>query len=138
MFRIEKTLHKQVEVSDVETLLEGEEIRLYVLGYLREKVLDDEEISEMLEDYSDMKMILSADVTYHKLPSGNVRVDAIAQIRVRSGKETVFTAKIPSTPIGKEYTSNHVKRVYYYHGKLESIAHELALAAVSYLSGDYE
>lgn len=138
MFRIEKTLHKQVEVSDVETLLEGEDIRLYVLGYLREKVLDDEEIREMLEDYSDLTMKLSADVNYHKLPSGNVRVDVVTQITVRSGKEIVFTARIPSTPIGKEYTSNHVKRVYYYHGKLESIAHELALAAVSYLSGDYE
>ena len=56
MFSIEKTLHKQVEVSDVETLLEGEEIRLYVLGYLQEKVLEDEEIREMLEDYSDLKM----------------------------------------------------------------------------------
>jgi hypothetical protein len=138
MFSIEKTLHKQVEVSDVETLLEGEDTRLYILGYLREKVLDDEEIREMLEDYSDLKMTLSANVTYHGLPSGNVRVNAITQIRIRSGEETVFTAKIPSTPIGKEYTSNHVKRVYYYHGKLESIAHELVLAAVSYLSGDYE
>ena len=138
MFRIEKTLHKQVEVSDVETLLEGEEIRLYVLGYLREKVLEDEEIREMLEDYSDLKMTLSAEVTYNKLQSGNVRLDVVASIRIRSGKEIVFTARIPSTPIGKEYTSNQVKRVYYYHGKLESIAHELALAAVSYLSGDYE
>lgn len=138
MFRIEKTLHKQVEVSDVETLLEGEDIRLYVLGYLREKILDDEEIREMLEDYSDLKMTLAAEVTYRGLPSGNVRLDVVASIRIRSGKEIVFTAKIPSTPIGKEYISNHVKRVYYYHGKLESIAHELVLAAISYLSGDYE
>ena len=83
MFRIEKTLHKQVEVSDVETLLEGEEIRLYVLGYLREKVLDDEEISEMLEDYSDLKMTLSAEVTYNKLQSSNVRLDVVTQITVK-------------------------------------------------------
>lgn len=96
MFRIEKTLHKQIEVSDVETLLEGEEIRLYVLGYLREKVLEDEEIREMLEGYSDLKMTLAAEIIYRGLPSGNVRLDVVAS------------------------------------------AHELALAAVSYLSGDYE
>lgn len=101
MFRIEKTLHKQVEVSDVETLLESEEIRLYVLGYLREKVLDDEEIREMLEDYSDLKMTLSAEVTYNKLQSGNVRLDVVTQITVRSGKEIVFTTRIPPPLLGK-------------------------------------
>lgn len=138
MFRIEKTLHKQVEVSDVETLLEGKDIQLYILDYLRERVSDDEEIREMLEDYSDLSMSLGVDVTYHKLPSGNVRADANACVKIKNGKETVFTAKVPSTPIGKEYTSNHVKRVYYYHGKLESIAHELGLALYYYLSGGYE
>lgn len=139
MIRIEKTLHKQVENNDdVESLLEGKDIRLFILNYLRENVLEDEEIKECLEEYSDLSLTFSADVTYQTLKPGKAKLNTNAIIRVKSYDELVFTAKVTMTPIGEEIIKDNLKFVYYNHGRLETIAHELKQAVLSYLSGDYE
>ena len=139
MISIEKTLHKRVEVNDdVESLLEGKDIRLFILGYLRENVLEDEEIKEFLEEYPDLSLTFSADVTYQNLKPGKAKVNTNAIIRVRSYDELVFTAKVTMTPIGEEVIKDNIKNVFYNHGRLVAIAHELKSAVLSYLSGDYE
>lgn len=139
MIRIEKTLHKQVENNDdVESLLEGKDIRLFILGFLRENVLEDEEIKECLEEYPDLSLTFSADVTYQTLKPGKAKLNTNAIIRVKSYGELVFTAKVTMTPIGEEIIQDNLKFVYYNHGRLVAIAHELKSAVLSYLSGDYE
>ena len=139
MIRIEKTLHKQVENNDdVESLLEGKDVRLFILGYLRENVLENEEIKECLEEHPDLSLTFSADVTYQTLKPGKAKLNTNAIIRVKSYDELVFTAKVTMTPIGEEIIKDNLKFVYYNHGRLETIAHELKTAVLSYLSGDYE
>lgn len=139
MIRIEKTLHKQVENNDdVESLLEGKDTRLFILSYLHENVLEDEEIKEHLEEYPDLSLTFSADVTYQTLKPGKAKLNTNAIIRVKSYDELVFTAKVTMTPIGEEIIKDNLKFVYYNHGRLETIAHELKTAVLSYLSGDYE
>lgn len=139
MIRIEKTLHKQVEVNDdVESLLEGKDIRLFILSYLHENVLENEEIKERLADYPDLSLKFSADVTYQTLKPGKAKLNTNAIIKVKSYDELVFTAKVTMTPIGEEIIQDDLKHVYYNHGRLETIAHELKTAVLSYLSGDYE
>jgi len=139
MFRIEKTLHKQVVTNDdVESLLEGKDARLFILGYLRENILENEEIKEYLVDYPDLSLTFSADVTYQTLKPGETKLNTNAIVKVRSYDELVFSTKVPMTPIGEEIIKNNVKQVYYNHGRLEAITHELKAAVLSYLSGDYE
>lgn len=139
MFRIEKTLHKRVEVSDdVESLLEGKDTCLFILSYIHENVLEDEEIKEHLADYPYLSLKFSADVTYQTLKPGKAELNISAIIKVKSYDELVFTAKVTMVPIGEETIMDNLKFVYYNRGRLEAITHELKAAVLSYLSGDCE
>lgn len=150
-FTVKRTTFNYHEVEDKKVELRGgTDLKDFLLNTIKKEVSVDKIVTRFLDKNNYVYNMRKLDSIEFQEPEvelnhvwSEIGVNAIKgrftlNIKYLPDDEIRYQVQIPFTPIGEEVIKDNLKFVYYNHGRLETIAHELKTAVLSYLSGDYE